>query len=130
MFEFENPHRASLHGADLFVRVCGHIASKEELFAVLACGLELPSYFGRNWDALDECLRFLEEPRAAVVVIAHTSLPDLSEEDLSTYVSVLASAVEFMAQDQRLLKVYFPPDEKERVLRLLQLAAEGEDKAN
>ncbi|HEX8616174.1 MAG TPA: barstar family protein [Thermoanaerobaculia bacterium] len=43
----------SLRGAEL---------GEGELFDALAEALELPDYFGRNWDAFDECLRDLDGP--------------------------------------------------------------------
>lgn len=33
------------------------IKTEEDLFAAVATALQFPAYFGRNWDALDECLR-------------------------------------------------------------------------
>ncbi|RUP21055.1 hypothetical protein BC936DRAFT_139218 [Jimgerdemannia flammicorona] len=37
--------------------VPANISSKEDLLGTLAKELEFPSYFGRNWDALVDCLR-------------------------------------------------------------------------
>ncbi len=36
------------------------VRTEERLFSVIAKEMRFPSYFGRNWDALDECLRDLE----------------------------------------------------------------------
>lgn len=33
------------------------ITTEEQLFSALAKEMKFPSYFGRNWDAVDECLR-------------------------------------------------------------------------
>jgi RNAse (barnase) inhibitor barstar len=36
------------------------IGSKEELLDAIAEGFGFPDWFGRNWDALEECLRDLD----------------------------------------------------------------------
>lgn len=51
------------------------VSSKTALLEVLARELQFPSYFGMNWDALDECLADLSWIREPRVVIQHGDLP-------------------------------------------------------
>lgn len=48
----------------------GRLGTKATLFAEFAAVMSFPSYFGRNWDAFDECIRdAIEEERTRTVVI-------------------------------------------------------------
>ena len=51
------------------------IDSARELHGVFAASLELPDYFGRNMDALHDCLTDIFEP--VTVIAVHT--PELRE---------------------------------------------------
>jgi len=42
--------------------------TEDDLFRALAQALQLPDYFGHNWDALDECLRDVDDD---VVLLVH-----------------------------------------------------------
>lgn len=64
-----------------------------ELFDALASALELPDYFGRNWDALDECLRDREEPVTLVVRNASARW-ERDPEELRMLIDVWLSAAE------------------------------------
>ncbi len=67
-------------------------ASKSDLLDQLAAGLGLPTWFGRNWDALEELLRHPEPPddRAIVIVWHH---PDrMPSGDRKTAREVFTSA--------------------------------------
>lgn len=67
-------------------------ASKSDLLDQLAAGLGLPTWFGRNWDALEELLRHPEPPddRAIVIVWHH---PDrMHSGDRKTAREVFTSA--------------------------------------
>lgn len=46
--------------------VSHHIRDKRALFGTLKRQLELPSYFGWNWDALNDALQSREEPAALI----------------------------------------------------------------
>jgi len=54
--------RAKLDGSGLLVfDIQGSsIATEEDLFSAVAKELRFPEYFGKNWDALDECLRDMQ----------------------------------------------------------------------
>ena len=90
----EDPAAYRAEGA-LVVRIPAKAKGKEKLLSVLAAKLRFPSYFGHNWDALEECLRDLSwlsaQPR---VVIVHEACPFSSAgEALAIYQGILADAV-------------------------------------
>jgi hypothetical protein len=67
------------------VRLRGEeIEDERKLLDALAVGFSFPGYFGRNWDAVDECLR------------------DLSWLPADGYVLVVAGAERFWRRDPRL----------------------------
>jgi hypothetical protein len=107
----ENPAAYRAEGA-LVVRIPAKARGKEKLLSVLAAKLRFPSYFGHNWDALEECLRDLswldDRPR---VVIVHEAFPfSAAGDSLATYQSILADAVAMHRQrgTPPLLEVVFP----------------------
>jgi len=46
----------------LMAELCGSdLLTRDALFSGMASALAFPDYFGMNWDALDECLRDLDD---------------------------------------------------------------------
>jgi hypothetical protein len=60
-FTREGPSESELTDRDIgLVRVDGDAVTEDgDLMDALAVGFSFPDYFGRNWDAVDECLRDL-----------------------------------------------------------------------
>lgn len=77
------------------VEVDGSVVDgKDALMGALAEALSFPGYFGRNWDALEECLRGLDPPASrgyAVVIRAAERLwrehPEISGKLVETWLS-------------------------------------------
>jgi RNAse (barnase) inhibitor barstar len=67
--------------------------TRDGLFTEWAAALSFPGYFGRNWDALVDCLRGLveEHPRTLVVTDAAELLADEPPTQLATLLAVLGS---------------------------------------
>ena len=63
----------------------GSVHDKEQLLAAIARELEFPTYFGMNWDALDECLA------------------DMSWRPSGGYVLVLRGAEQLWRRNSRLV---------------------------
>src|SRR6516162_7921723 len=75
-------------------RIRGHKAkSTAALFDEMAAALQFPSYFGENWNALDECLNDLEWLPGDGYVLVFERAPDLlaveSPAELESLLQVL-----------------------------------------
>lgn len=114
-------HTPHVEPHDFVAVLPGAVGDREQLFDALEAVLNLPGYFGRNWDALMDCLRDFHwlEPRR--IVLVHTALPDLPEDQLRLYLEVLRDAVaEWKPDEGHELVVWFPQDGAGRVMRLLK----------
>ena len=117
--------RGLVRADDATLWVGSDISALDQLFDRYATGLSFPDYFGRNWDALEECLRDLHWVRQKRVVILHGELPRLPDKDLRVYLAVLTRAVEDWYEDEtHELHVVFP-ESAERHVRDLMGAREG-----
>lgn len=97
------------------------IRSKQKLLRTLASGLRFPSYFGHNWDALEECLRDFSWLSTGSVQIRHHDLPLASgSQDRRTYLQILAAATaHWQKSSPGRLTCQFPSECKAEVLAAL-----------
>jgi hypothetical protein len=95
-----------------------NLGHPSELHRALARELGFPSYYGKNWNALDEMLSDLSWLPKGDMAIVHRGLPRLQGEDLTLYLRVLSDAVLNAPILGRSLAVVLPAGE-EWVMTLL-----------
>lgn len=77
------------------IRLPGGIRSKRTLLKCLAQRLQLPGWFGGNWDALEDSLRDLTWlPEGEGVAIVHEDLPFGKGASRGVYLEILRSAID------------------------------------
>jgi RNAse (barnase) inhibitor barstar len=109
-----------VQAGDVAVLIPGDISNRDMLFQRLAEDLGFPDYFGKNWDALSDCLRDFHWRNEHRIVIAHSGLPKLRQGDVKTYLEILSDAVEdWRRTGDRDLVVAFPPDTRQAVENIL-----------
>lgn len=82
-------HLAGLRDRGLDVRVVRAARGKDAILDAFAEALELPDWFGRNWDALVDALRDVEGRDGRAVEIVWDRARRLREDDPQTYATVL-----------------------------------------
>lgn len=110
MFMFSD-HLPVPSDATLVVPIPATVTTKEELLQALAKGLNLPTYFGWNWDALEECLRDLSWiPFPRHILLFHEAVPFAEDSsDRSIYLDILKQAAkDCRAGQHHELTVVFP----------------------
>jgi RNAse (barnase) inhibitor barstar len=97
------------------------IARKTDLMEALFVALKFPDYFGRNWDALWDCICDLDGLPDGDVVLCHNDLPLSSDRaSLSKYLRILKDAVEhWRTHGKHRLIVVFPSDTENIVQSML-----------
>lgn len=90
------------------------IETKSSLMEAISDALDFPDYFGRNWDALDECIRDLSWLPAGAVTLEHVDLPLAQDPpSLGIYLDILNRAVLSSRETQNPLIVAFPRGSRE-----------------
>ena len=82
--------------------------------------LNLPGYFGLNWDALYDCLRDFHWIEQHKIVIIHDQFPLLKQSDAAMYLSVLHDTVlDWKSGEEHSLEVIFDAHDHENIRSLM-----------
>lgn len=73
------------------------VREKNALLEKLARALQFPAWFGKNWDALEDCLGDLSWLDGAGQVLLFHNDDELGADDRGVLIDVLASSAEFWA---------------------------------
>lgn len=98
------------------------VATKRELFTKLSDNLQLPSYFGENWDALDELYRDFSWIEDEKIVVLHKDLSKLPLVDLRKYIGIIVNSIDFWnhyLNDPYTLIYVFPKSDERQILEIL-----------
>ena len=71
------------------VRVVSGGDDKDSVLDAFAAGLDLPDWFGHNWDALVDALRDLDGPRGVPIELVWDHARALREGDRATFDTVV-----------------------------------------
>ncbi|MGF6525217.1 barstar family protein [Variovorax sp. PvP013] len=117
-FSFE--YLGSDTSRDFYARLGPEIYETERLLQALYYLLWLPGYFGFNWNALYDCLTDLSWIKEKRIVLEHSRLPNILENDLKIYLEILRDAVlDWNDEDDHHFKVVFDAQDRDRVIGLL-----------
>ena len=85
------------------------VDSKSALLNAIGAAMKLPDYYGSNWDALEECLRDLEQDERGWLVIFENAdrLLSLPKQELTTLLAILADTSAFWKNEGRLFRTVF-----------------------
>lgn len=109
-----DPRVVSAPPCGRLVRIPASVHDKDSLLDRLARGLEFPAHFGRNWDALSDCMTDLGWLGAGRVLIVHEGLPPHRE-----YLQILRDAMDAHQDGAQQLVAVFPASELARVEALV-----------
>jgi RNAse (barnase) inhibitor barstar len=133
-FEFSDSLDEEAFNGDFVLEVPAGIQSKRELLEALARAGRFPDYFGRNWDALSDCLRDLQWISEKHIVIVHGDVPLRSNpKECKIYLDILREAIDDWARtagplanavglpvlSDHALRVLFPRSERSGVTNIL-----------
>lgn len=101
-------NRVSREGIHVWRVDVSKIDSRADLFDAIGRALSFPSYYGHNWDALEECLRDFEEGKGWLIIFDNAErLLILPKRDLTTLKIILSDTASFWSAESRTFGALF-----------------------
>ncbi|HVE06140.1 MAG TPA: barstar family protein [Paraburkholderia sp.] len=103
---------ASKLGQHFLYAYCGNAQSKQEVMETIATSFLFPKHFGKNYDALYDCLTDLvhkagEQPGFVIVLEALPVAQKFDKEGRETLLDVFREAAEFWAERKVAFRVFY-----------------------
>jgi RNAse (barnase) inhibitor barstar len=122
-FHFGGMDQVPISDNTLVGRISPGISDADRLLDCVAKVLSFPAYFGRNWNALYDCLSDFHWTEAKRVFLVHDDLPKLSPQDMRVYLNILKdAAANWKSGEAHELHVVFAKRDEETVLAILNSA--------
>lgn len=107
---FENKNEINKELRSKIVVIKEDIQNKRELFDLYSTQLNFPEYFGKNWDALYDCMIDLSWINEDIIIIIHNDIPlENNTFEKNKYIQLLIDVLSFWDnKNNHLLKIAFP----------------------
>lgn len=91
---------------------CGHAVTKQQVLGAIADAFHFPKYFGKNFDALSDCLTSLvfkagKQTGFLVVLEQLPNTPKFDREARETLLDVFRDAADFWADKKVVFRVFY-----------------------
>ncbi|MFJ7566863.1 barstar family protein [Herminiimonas sp. NPDC097707] len=91
---------------------CAHATTKQQVLAIIAEAFHFPRHFGKNFDALSDCLTSLAhkagpQPGFLVVLEQLPNTPKFDKEARETLLDVFRDAADFWADKKIAFRVFY-----------------------
>jgi RNAse (barnase) inhibitor barstar len=99
-------------GQHFLYAYCAEATTKQQVLSIIAAAFHFPKHFGKNFDALGDCLTDLAykagpQPGFLVVIEQLPNTPKFDKEARETLLDVFRDAADFWAEKKVVFRVFY-----------------------